>query len=243
MIYLKKIIILLMIIIIIIFFRTNALATNVLLKQHNQLYIKFNLDFFNRFSDSPFTEAFQRYHMLTLGYQWLDWDCQFVYDWYDQVNSETSIHTITPWGFVVKRKFNEQQEIHLNYWLVHNLLGEDDTQVVRLEYYKQFLLDTKFTGDIRFGGKLLNNTKVYPIFGGQITYADYYHFGFNYLNALDAHLVDELDWELNLPINIGITYPLNEHNRIKFDFYKYLINPSTGLNKWFVTSFEFQLWD
>lgn len=224
----------------------TVLGLDELPQDTNQFYLNFNLEFFNQFNTTgnrPLTEAFQRYHMLTAGYRWSDWDFQLIYNWYDQVNSETSVHTITPWGFVIKRNLNEQQHIDLNYWFVHDVFGKNETKVVRIEYYRQIPLGEKCVGDIRIGGKLLDNSQIYPIFGGQITYLEHYHLGFNYLKAIDAHLLDELDGELSLPINIGVTYPLNEHNRIKMDYYKCLKNPSRGLDQWFVTSLEFKLWD
>ncbi|MCK4257391.1 MAG: hypothetical protein KAX49_00340 [Halanaerobiales bacterium] len=242
----KKITTFIVVTVTIIILTLAAYASEEIPMEENKFYILFDLDIFNRFNSdgtTPATDSFQRYHMLTFGSRLGDWDLQFVYDWYDKVISETSIHTITPWGIVIKRDLDPMQHLEFNYWWVTDLFGDDDTKVVRLEYCRQILLGDQWVGDFRVGGKIVNDDQFAPIFGGQLIYRDYYHLGLNFLSALDAHLMDEMDNELNLPLNIGLEYPLNENITLKIDFYKFLKKPSTGLDKWFVGGFEFILWD
>lgn len=211
----------------------------------NGVYLNLDLDFFNRFNQTnPYTDTFQRYHMLTLGYQQDDWQGQFTYNWYDQVNSAVSTHTITPWGLEGRYRLDHQQSLELAYWWVTDLTDAgNDTQVLRAQYSRHDRLDDKWQLQSHIGLKLINYTLLLPLLGGTVVYNDRFRLGLNDLDPVNDHLFDDLDGSLNLPVNVGYTYRFNPYVSLDLDYYQFLLPPTDDTRlRWFRTSFNFTMW-
>jgi hypothetical protein len=182
--------------------------------------------------------------MLTLGYRSDDWQTQLTYNWYDNVNSAISTHTITPWGLEATYLLDDQQHVDLAYWWVTDISDAgNNTDVIRAQYQRYDHIAGKWWLQSQIGIKLVNRRTLLPLLGGTVVYNDRFRLGFNHLDAVDDHLFDDTDHSLHLPVNIGYTYPFNPYITLDFDYYQFVLPPTKGqFHRWFRTSFNFKLW-
>lgn len=211
----------------------------------NEFFINLDLDFFNRFNkgtEQPLTDTFQRYHMLTLGYIKSGWEIECSYNWNDSVNGPVSTHIVTPWRFSLQKELDDQQNIKLDYIWVQNLQkGQIDSNVIRIQYNRQDQINDQFLVNTQIGGKLIDGTKILPISGCLLTYRDSIRLGINFLEVMDEHLLDDQDYKLNLPINLGATYHFSNYVDLDLDYYHFLIGEDQGRKHWFRTVFKFKI--
>lgn len=206
----------------------------------------FDLEFFNRFNNDPKlpTEAFRRYHLLTVDYSRNVWDVQLLYNWCDNVTGAVSVHEFTPWELQVKHRLNDKETIAAYYLYVNDLTGRGNhSSAARVDYSYCVPLDADWRTDLQLGAKLVDNSFLDAVYGVKLDFREKYHIGINYLNAMDDCLMIDKEHSSNIPVNIGTGYQLNEHTRLNLDLYGFLNKPENRPGLWFVTDFQFTLWE
>ncbi len=211
----------------------------------NGFSLDFNLEFFNKFNNSQtgiFTEAFQRYHTFGISYSQNEWHWRMTYNWYDKVDSNQSIHTITPWSLELSRKITEETWLTANYIWVTDLVGVDNSQLVALNVISKIKAKDQFEILLKAGGRYVADQFI-PVLGGCIGYSHYF-LGVNYLTATDEHLLlERRDEFYRIPITLGVDFKLNEKVNLTFNLNHLLIPSNSGdcNNTWLQSGLKFKL--
>lgn len=220
-----------------------SISTDVLAGTKDNLSVSIGIDFFNRFQPSKtgmFTDAFQRYHTLTVKYDQNPWSVQGIYNWLDKVSSENSVHTLTLWGIDLDYQISENQTLILNYRWVYNVLTKDiDSHEIQLNMVPSFPISNSWTSECRYGFRWDGQQLKYNL-GAKLTFREIVNLGFNDLNPEDS-LVFEKDSLGRFPVSLGAILKLNDYNRLEITYYSNLCPDTNEINHWLKTSLHFQL--
>ena len=208
----------------------------------DRLSASVGIDFFNRFQPNGVgisTDAFQRYHTLTVMYAQNPWSVQVSYDWLDLVASENSIHTFTIWGIDLHYQISKNQTLILNYYWDYDVITKDiNAHELRLDLAPSVPISKSWTSEFRYGLRWDGQLLQYDL-GGKLTYRKIYNLSINYLNPDDS-LVFEKD-AVGIPVSCGVIFKFNRYNSLEIAYYSNLVPMVNGINQWVKTSLLFKI--
>jgi hypothetical protein len=220
-----------------------SISTDVLACTKDNLSVSIGIDFFNRFQSNEtgiFTDAFQRYHTLTVKYDQNPWSIQGIYNWLDKVSSQNSVHALTLWGIDLDYRISENRILILNYRWVYDVLTKDiDSREIQLNMVQSFPVSNSWTSECRYGFRWDGQQLKYNL-GAKLTFRTILNLSINDLSPEDS-LVLEKDSLGRLPVSLGVILKLNNYNRLEITYCSNLFPAANEMNQWLKTSLHFQL--
>jgi hypothetical protein len=209
----------------------------------DNLSASIGIDFFNRFQSNEtglYTEAFQRYHTMTVEYDQNPWSVQLIYNWLDIVLSQNSTHTLNLYGIDLYYQISENRTLVFDYQWSFNIFTRGlDSREIRLDMVSVFPISNSWTSECRYG-LLWNDRQLKYDVGAKITFRTICHLSINYLTPQDS-LVLEKDSSKIIPASFGAIFKLNNYNSLEVTYTFNLVPGGTGINQWLKTSFHFQI--
>lgn len=219
-----------------------SISTDVLACAKDNLSVSIGIDFFNRFQSNETgisTDAFQRYHTLTVKYDQDPWSVQGVYNWLDKVSSQISVHALTLWGIDLDYQISENQTFILNYRWVYDVLTKDiDSREIQLNMAPSLPISNSWTSECRYGFRWDGQQLKYNL-GAKLTFREIVNLSINDLSPEDS-LVFEKESSV-IPVSLGVVLKLNDYNRLEITYYSNLCPVANEINQWLKTSLHFQL--
>ena len=218
--------------------------TNVLLgREKDNPSVFIGIDFFNRFQSDEscmFTEAFQRYHTLTVKYDQNPWSIRIIYDWLDKVSAQYSVHTLNVYGMDLSYQFLKNQTLILNYRGAFDIITKTTGPYqIGLDMIPVFPISKYCSSECRYGFRWDGHQLKINV-GTQLTFGKIVNIGVNYLSPED-NLVFRKDCHDGIPVSLGVTLPFNDYNSLVITYDSNLIPAADGINQWLKTSLHFKL--
>lgn len=209
----------------------------------DNLSVSIGIDFFNRFrpdETGTFTDAFQRYHTLTVKYDQDPWSVQGIYNWLDTASAQHSMHTLNLYGIDLSHRISENQTLIFNYRQAYNISTKNiDSDESRLGMLSSFPISNFWTSECRYGLRWDGQQLKFSL-GAQLTFQKILNFGINYLSPEDS-LVFEKSLSGMIPVSLGAIFRFNNDNSLEITYYSNLNPVASGINQWLRTSLRFQL--